>query len=873
VDQRIGRSGRARISQVFAYDLGMRLLEREHPLDVLEERARRAAAGHGSVVLVAGEAGIGKTVLLRAFVERARAQPLWGMCDSLSTPRPLGPLRDVADELGPSVPALLRGTAAAQHEIFAAVLDALRSRPRVFVVEDLHWADEATLDLVRFLARRIAALPLLLVLSYRDAVGVDHPLGPVLGDLVASPGASRLQLTPLSRSAIAALVDGHGLDPADVHRRTAGNPFFLSQILAQPDAPMPASVRDAVLARTAGLAPPVRRCLELLSCTPEPVGPELLDALSVSTATVGLLAATGLIDRHGRAVAFRHEIARSAILGAAVPGSEPALHAAMIEALEAIDAEPSVLAHHAAAAGDVPRVLRYAPAAAAEASRSGAHREAVAFYEAALRHVGDDAATRAGLLEAVSTELYLTDRLDEAITARERARELRRELGEVVAVGAAHTALSGFAWYAADRGSAVRHARAAIEILSSADDQRALGFALARHIFLAAWGGDAAEARRSGDRAVRIADELGGDVVLRSTASIGLAVARLLEGDVGGRADLLAAADVGLRHRLDDLATTPMSNLCHYDVEQGRLDEAEDSVAQALRISEERDTPSCTAYQLGVRSRLRLLQGRWPEATDDARAVLRVELPLGQVWPNLVLGMLVARRDGSPVNPHLDELWRLVNKLDNPGMVAAAAAALAENAWIIRRPDPRLDDPLVTGLFTREYAGRDAALAPLQRWSLRLADDAIQQVGSAQPEPAPAPANQQYEQALARWDAGSTDDLLAALPLLDALDARAVAARFRARLREAGVSSVPRGQSPATRANPAGLTARQLDVLALLADGLSNAEIAARLVISPKTADHHVSAVLAKLDVRSRGGAAAVARRLGVVRATGTARA
>ncbi|HEX5810912.1 MAG TPA: AAA family ATPase, partial [Pseudonocardia sp.] len=197
----------------------MRLLEREHPLDLLEERAQRSVAGVGSVVLVAGEAGIGKTVLLRAFVERARAQPLWGMCDSLSTPRPLGPLRDVADELGPAVPALLRGTAA-QHEIFAAVLDALRSRPRVFVVEDLHWADEATLDLVRFLARRIAGLPLLLVLSYRDAVGVDHPLSPVLGDLVASPGACRLQLTPLSRSAIATLVDGHGLDAADVHRRT-----------------------------------------------------------------------------------------------------------------------------------------------------------------------------------------------------------------------------------------------------------------------------------------------------------------------------------------------------------------------------------------------------------------------------------------------------------------------------------------------------------------------------------------------------------------------------------------------------------------------------------------------------------------------------
>ena len=155
-------------------------------------------------------------------------------------------------------------------------------------------------------------------------------------------------------------------------------------------------------------------------------------------------------------------------------------------------------------------------------------------------------------------------------------------------------------------------------------------------------------------------------------------------------------------------------------------------------------------------------------------------------------------------------------------------------------------------------------LRPLLRWTRRLADAGVQQVGPSRPVPAPIPEDQPYERALALWDAGSADDLLAALPLLDALGARAVAALVRARLREAGVSGVPRGRSPATRANPAGLTARQLDVLALLVDGLSNADIATRLVISPKTADHHVSAILAKLDVRSRGEAAAAARRLGV---------
>jgi len=137
-------------------------------------------------------------------------------------------------------------------------------------------ADGATLDLVRFLARRIHTLPLLLVLSYRDALGPDHPLTAVLGDLVAAPGARRLQLTPLSRPAAQILAGEHGFDPTDVHRRTAGNPFFVSQILAQPGAVLPETVRDAVLARTVGLPPVARRCLALLSCTPEPVSGELL---------------------------------------------------------------------------------------------------------------------------------------------------------------------------------------------------------------------------------------------------------------------------------------------------------------------------------------------------------------------------------------------------------------------------------------------------------------------------------------------------------------------------------------------------------------------------------------------------------------------
>ena len=843
----------------------MLLVEREHPVQVIVDRVLRAVDGTGSVVLVAGEAGIGKTVLLRAAMEQAPAAAvrLWGMCDSLSTPRPLGPLRDVAELLGPTLPALLSGPAA-QHEIFAAVLASFRAGPHILIMEDLHWADEATLDLVRFVARRIGSLPLLMVLSYRDNLGVDHPLRAVLGDLVGAPDARRLQLAPLSRSAVAALVADHGLDPLDVHQRTAGNPFFVSQIVAQPDSPLPESVRDAVLARAAALGASDRSHLELLSCTPEPVSGPLLAALRVPPATVQALAATGLIDRSGPGLAFRHEIARSAVLGATAPGSEPALHAAMVAALEQVGGDASVLAHHAVAATDDARVLRYAPAAAAEAARSGAHREAVAFYDIALRHLGDDNEARAALLEAQATELYLTDRLDDAIAARRRAVRLRGELADTVAVGAGHRAISYYGWYAADRAAAEREDAAAIAILDGAGDPRELGYALANRAFLAAQRGDAAEAVRSGARAQQLAAELG-DTALHATAAIGVAVARLSGGDLGGRAELLAVQDEGRRQRLDELATAPMSNLAHLDVEQGRFAEAEDVLLDALRFSEERDVPICSMWQRGVQARLRLMQGRWPEAESDARVVLAAgRIPLGRMWPHLVLGLLAARRDAPPENPHLDDMWRIASRLDVPDKLAAAAAALAEQAWITRRPDPRLDGSPVPELVELPISGERHGPAALRRWARRLAGSGVQDIGAPPDVGPPASDQQPYERAMDRWDAGSVEDLLAALSPLDELGARAVAALVRARLRELGVNGVPRGPSTLTRANPAGLTARQLDVLALLAEGLSNAAIAGRLVISPRTADHHVSAILAKLEVSSRGEAAALARRLGV---------
>src|SRR5262249_26703888 len=195
----------------------MRLLEREEPLTELLGALRRAEAGQGSTALVTGEAGIGKTTLGRACAEEAekRARLLTAACDDLVTPRTLGPLRDVfSDQLG-------------GEGVFTAVMDELaRERPTVLVVEDAHWADDATLDVLGYAARRVSAVGALLVLTVRDeAIVPGHPLHRLLGMLAGEP-VHRLELAPLSRAAVSELAAGTGRDPDAVHALTRGNPFF-----------------------------------------------------------------------------------------------------------------------------------------------------------------------------------------------------------------------------------------------------------------------------------------------------------------------------------------------------------------------------------------------------------------------------------------------------------------------------------------------------------------------------------------------------------------------------------------------------------------------------------------------------------------------
>ncbi len=253
----------------------MDLLERDQDLRELHNLLQTAIAGQGSLLLLGGEAGVGKTSFVRSFTRdvKSRARVLVGSCDALSTPRPLGPLADIAADIGGEIERLLQSSAR-RDQVFSACFRELSGawRPAVAVFEDVHWADEATLDLLRFLGRRIDRTRSLIIATYRDdEVGPAHPLRKVLGDLATTDGVKRHTLAPLSLEAVAQLARGSDLDPAALYGQTGGNPFYVTEVLAAGGG-VPETVSDAVLTRVSRCSPAAQAALEVAAVAGSPAG-------------------------------------------------------------------------------------------------------------------------------------------------------------------------------------------------------------------------------------------------------------------------------------------------------------------------------------------------------------------------------------------------------------------------------------------------------------------------------------------------------------------------------------------------------------------------------------------------------------------------
>jgi len=428
----------------------MELLEREAQLATLNAALSEVGAGAGRIALVSGESGIGKTSLVEQFthIHQNAVRVLWGACDSLFTPRPLGPLHDMVGQFQGEIPELLTQDSN-RARLFSTVLVEFKRRTTIAIFEDVHWADEATLDLLRYLGRRIALTSTMLVVTYRDdELGTRHPLLGVLGDIANSSATRRISLSPLSEMAVYKLVRDRSMDAAVLHRQTGGNPFYITEVLATQSSGIPASIRDAVLARAARLSLSGKAVLETAAIIGMRIEPWLLEVATGSeSSAVDESIESGILLSQGDSLAFRHDLTRQTVLEIISPSRRPVLHRLVLDALRSSPLtrnDLARLAHHAEASGDHQSVLKYAPAAAAnQAAAAGAHREAAALYALALRYAEDlQPAEHASLLEDFSRECNVTERQSEAIAAQRKAAQLWEQLqnptkqGETLAVRA-----------------------------------------------------------------------------------------------------------------------------------------------------------------------------------------------------------------------------------------------------------------------------------------------------------------------------------------------------------------------------------------------------------------------------------------------------
>ncbi|RKR91269.1 LuxR family transcriptional regulator [Micromonospora pisi] len=861
----------------------MDVQERAGALDELD-KLLVASATEGRIAIVSGEAGAGKSTLVDVFANRvtARAWLVWGQCDPLLTPRALGPLHDIARQVGGALAERLAGVDAEQRPdtVFDAFLDLLdgprqRRRP-VVVIEDLHWADGATLDLLGFLGRRLSRCRALLILTYReDEVGPLHPLRRVLAALPRTV-TRRLPLAPLTITAIGHLARHSDRSANEIYEVTGGNPLLVTEVLGATGTEVPATVTDLVLGRLATVSVPAREVAALVSVVPSGAEPALLE--SCATTAVEECLARGVLVAAGDQVAFRHELLRRAMERSLSPARRAALHATVLATLaRRPGVDPARLVHHAHHADDAAAVLRWVPVAAQRATAVRAYRQAADHYATALpRSVGLLPARRAELLESYSFAAYLAGLGEAALDARREALTLREDGGDALRIGDNLRWVSRLAWWTGRTGEARSVARQAVDVLERVPPGRELAMAYSNVSQLHMLANEETEAIEWGERALTLAGELG-DVETQAHALVNVGSARLQRGETAGAAQLDRAHTLAATAGLDDHAARALVNLGTFAADGWDFVLATDALDRALRFTTTRNLDGYARHLLGYRARIRLVQGDWAAARADAeQALVGIDKPGVSLVPALaVLGCLRSRRGEPEALAVLELAAALAGRADEIQYLAPTSAALAEHHWLAGEPRQTADAVRDSFALVRE-AGLPWSVGELGFWLWRAGEPVDVPDWTAAPylmlirgDWAGAAAEFQRRgcaypriEALSHGGPAAAAEALAALARLGA---NAAARRLRAVLRERGVAGVPRGPRAAAGANASGLTPRQLEVVALLADGLSNSEIALRLSLSAKTVDHHVSAVLGKLDVTTRGRAAAAARRLGLV--------
>jgi DNA-binding CsgD family transcriptional regulator/tetratricopeptide (TPR) repeat protein len=861
------------------YDHLMDLLEREADLGILNSALVDAGRGVGSVVLVSGEAGIGKTSLVRTLTHNHNedARILWGACDDLTTPRTLGPFHDIAMQVGGALrEAVARGQ---RGEVFNAVLEAVTdgSAPTVVIVEDVHWADGATLDVLKFLGRRIERVPATLVLTYRDEeVPHNHPLMLVVGDLPAS-AVHRIHLAPLSMTAVKEVATRYGGSAEGLFTNTQGNPFLVSEALLAPPGDVPVNVRDAVQSRGARLSATGRAVAELISVVPSRTERWVLDAFpEFKLEALDECLQRGLIEFNEHTVWYRHELVRGAMEGSLTPARRRELNAFVLDVLSLRGADTARIVHHARQARDSAAIAQYAPAAGRQASAIGAHGEALAHFRVAVEYATElEVKDHAQVLTDYATECYFTAEVADGLEPARQALVLWRELSDTIREGDVLRLMSRLHWWLGHSEQALECGLAAVQALTSVDQSEELGMAYSNlaQVFMLSQQSDAAEEWAT--KAITLARELD-DLSTLAHALNNLGSTKLRLGDRAGYALLEESLKISVREGFDDHAGRAYANLSWMDLDFRQYEAAEKHIEEGLAYANRLELGGSIYYITAERSRLMFELGRWEKAENDALWVLNrpKEHGITAIVAMTALARLHVRRGDPEVDKTLEEVSSLAEQTGEIQRIAPVAAARAELAWL--RDDAQGIQNAIADVYDLALGVHQPSIIDeLAFWMWRAASTEKVPKGSKTPYSQQMNGDWQdaavawermgcpYEQAVALMESDEPERLLEALTIFDQMGAIPAAAKLRRQLLQMGVQGVPRGPRTGTQAHPAGLTPRQADVLELIAKDMTNSEIADQLFISTKTVDHHVSAILMKLEVPSRHDAAAAAEERG----------
>jgi DNA-binding CsgD family transcriptional regulator/tetratricopeptide (TPR) repeat protein len=867
----------------------MQLTEREKEINALGALASIAASQRGQLVLVAGEAGIGKSALLETFVGQLPSAPkiLWGYCDDLLTPRPFGPVFDLAQGLGSRVAGLMQAGVAGA-ELFPEVLGAISALPQgsILIIEDVHWADHATIDLLRYLARRIVSVRSMIVLTFRpDEILLGQAASSLFGNLPANL-TTRFDLNPLSAEGVAQLARNRGVVAEGLYEVTGGNPFFVSEVLAQPPKiglGLPASVRDAVVARLNKLDEGQRRFLEALSVVPEPVQRDWVEAI-FGTSTKDIcnqcIEMGQLSQTPDNRIRFRHELARLGTLSTVDDRTQRDLHRRYLQYHQSNGGTTSLslLVHHAHALGDGQGVLNTAPHAAAEAARLGAHNEAADFLASALTYL--DLAcpeTAAQLLEDWAYEAGLVLQMgDDVIAARHRAIDLWQELGRPDKVGLNLRWLWRLHWYRGETEKATAAADQAIAVLESIVPSKELGMAYSMRSQVYFLNSMHQQAITWGERALAIASRFE-DVETRIHAMTNIATTSLLNGDHTKRPMMEEALALARTNGLHEHAARVYTNYSEYAILVRDWELAERLTTEGLAFDAKHNLDSWTYYLVGRQAQLRLDQGRLEEAAAIARGALSIErLTAVMRVPALTSLAIAESRLGLPEAEHrLDQALALALDLKEPQNIIPVRFGLLGH-YVLQGDLGKARDQLSSLLAGDPSIYSPWDSAQLRVWGQRLGVKVPQGFGTV---PLPAqewelqgdwleaarlldnigtPMEVVFVALFAPSDVAG-DLLVRAIDICGDIGSRPGNSAIRGRADDLGLAhQLPRpkrGPYKAVRNHPLGLSGKEVEVLTLMIEGANNAEIAAKVNRSRRTIEHHVSAILAKLGANNRLGA------------------